>query len=224
MDYIKPYSIFENKEEPFTNFPKSEEEVIKLCDEYKIDDYIINDDLSIDVNGDVWLAHLKKYHIPINFNIVKGYFNCYDSKLITLEGAPKEVGDYFSCGSNKLTSLEYSPIYVGNHYSCDNNELYSLKGIPNKIYGHFNCEVNNLKSLEYFPTVKHDIVLDTNPIYHIVRIFIHKDNYKELLEEFNDYSIVRGNDVILNRLKAFVSDFDLTMPYLKLVSRTYNII
>ena len=145
---------------------RTEQEIKDLCYEYDIENYQIRDDGSIDVEGDVYLngqlGNLKQ--LPLTFNEVKGYFDCGDNNLTTLEGCPKKVVGYFSCSLNKLTSLEHSPKIVEegdfgcwhNHYitsieglentyitgdlyvfGCD--KLYSLKGFPKKV-GSFDCE------------------------------------------------------------------------------------
>ena len=136
--------------------------------------YTINDDISIDVKGDVTLVKIPDGRIPegIKFNIVNGDFECYginltslegcpekvsgdfdcsENKLTTLEGCPKEVGDNFYCFFNMLTSLKGCPEKVGNNFCCCNNELTSIKGSPKVISGTFDCTNNKLTSLEGAP-------------------------------------------------------------------------
>ena len=78
-----------------------------------------------------------------------GYFNCFNSNLTSLEGAPSSVGGHFNCAYNNLTSLEGAPssVYSGNFY-CSNNQLTSLEGAPSSVGGDFRCSINKLKSLE----------------------------------------------------------------------------
>ena len=94
-----------------------------ICKRYNIKNYTINDDGSIDVNGDVSLSYDGLTELPLRFNRVTGSFSCFDNKLTSLKGCPRWVGDWFSCGSNKLTSLEFSPEYVGNDFFCSDNYL-----------------------------------------------------------------------------------------------------
>jgi hypothetical protein len=108
-----------------------------ICKKYGIENYTINDDGSIDVNGDVSLSYDGLTELPLRFNRVTGSFSCFDNKLTTLKGCPRWVGDWFSCGSNKLTSLEFSPEYVGNDFFCSDNYLidnYSDTEIGGKFY------------------------------------------------------------------------------------------
>jgi hypothetical protein len=91
-------------------FLKSKEEIKKWLDNYKIKNYTINNDLTIDVNDNVNLRDKKLTNIPIKFNIVTGNFWCSNNKITSLEFAPKEVGGSFRCNMNKITTLEYSPV------------------------------------------------------------------------------------------------------------------
>ena len=97
------------------------------CNEYKITNYTINDDYSIDINGDVnlsWLLHTK---IPLKFNKVSGNFNCAWNQLTTLKGSPKMVGGHFYCQHNQLTTLDGGPEYVGGEFWCFDNKLTSTE-------------------------------------------------------------------------------------------------
>jgi len=66
-----------------------------VCEKYEIENYIINDDLSIDVDGAVDLYNKKLEYLPLKFNYVDGNFNCARNKLKTLEGSPKTISGYF---------------------------------------------------------------------------------------------------------------------------------
>ena len=77
----------------------------EICKKYKIIDYTIMDDGSIDVDGYVDLYGNGLTELPLTFNKVTGTFNCGDNKLTTLKGSPKSVGGIFNCDDNKLTSL-----------------------------------------------------------------------------------------------------------------------
>ena len=102
---------------------KNEEEIKKICKKYKIENYTINPDESIDVDGDVNLSHRKLSKIPLNFNKVSGNFWINNNNLTSLEGCPKEVGESFDCAKNQITSLKYSPIKVGTYINLYMNPL-----------------------------------------------------------------------------------------------------
>src|SRR5574344_2983561 len=117
MKHLRKYKIFE-----------SNTEIDKICRKYNIINYTINSDNSVDVDGDADFWDKKLESIPLNFNIVNGYFECGDNHLTSLKGCPVRVGDYFYCYSNKLTSLKYSPQYVENgNFYCSMNKIESLQ-------------------------------------------------------------------------------------------------
>lgn len=79
-----------------------------------IANYNINDDGSIDVDGDVKFAENMCFlKLPLQFNKVTGNFDCSGIGLTTLQGVPNRVGGTFNCSYNKLTSLEYLPTKAG---------------------------------------------------------------------------------------------------------------
>ena len=94
-----------------------------ICEKYGITNYTINDDGSIDVDGNVYLYGKRLTELPLIFNKVTGYFDCGFNLLTTLKGSPKWVGGWFNCDDNQLSSLEFSPEYVGGWFSCQYNNL-----------------------------------------------------------------------------------------------------
>jgi len=83
---------------------------------YEIKNYTINNDLTVDVDGDVYLYYKKLKQIPIKFDIIKGYFNCSNNYLTSLDFCPKEVGGNFNCSWNELISLDGCPKSVGGDF------------------------------------------------------------------------------------------------------------
>ena len=221
MKHIKPYKIFESAS---TNFPTTKEEVIQVCNRYGIGNYTINDDLSIDVGGSVYLNIQDLKYLPLRFNYVSGGFFCRENILVSLEGSPLTVGGNFGCGYNELKTLEGSPQTVNGDFNCYNNELKTLEGCPQTVGGDFRCSDNELKDLEHFPEVNGFISIKKNAVYHLVYTFIKKaDSF--MIEDFNDYEIVRNRDtVMLDRLQTFIRDNDLEMPDLEKIKEHYKII
>ncbi len=121
--------------------------ISEICKEYSIENYTINDDGSIDVNGRVDLRRGGLTELPLKFGIVNGSFYCSVNKLTTLKGCPKYVGGYFDCSNNELTSLEFCPEEVGESFNCMLNKLTSLEYSPIKINNDFNCNDNYLTTL-----------------------------------------------------------------------------
>ena len=221
MKHIKHYKIFESTS---PNFPTTREEVVEVCEKYEIENYIINDGLSIDVDGDVDLYKKKLEYLPLKFNYVGGTFNCSFNQLNILEGCPRTVvGDFF-WDYNELKTLKGSPQTVDGRFSCYRNKLETLEGSPQTVGGDFYCVYNKLKDLEYFPEVSGRIDIEENTVYLLVYTFI-KNADSFMIEDFIDYEIIRNrNTVMLDRLQTFIRDNDLEMPDLEEIKKHYKII
>jgi len=103
----------------------------------------INDDFSIDVQGDVRLDEELDGNFPeyIQFNKVSGWFSIDNNNMTSLRGCPYFVGKDFYCSNNDLSSLEYAPKQVGRNFYCDNNRkrflskyIETLSKISGAIY------------------------------------------------------------------------------------------
>ena len=173
MRYLKLFESFEN--------------IDKICKQYNIENYTINTDGTIDVNGEVGvnLDYLRLKKLPLKFNKVNGWFDCSNNELITLEGSPVEVNGSFYFNSNKLTSFEY---------------------VPKIIRGSFDCSWNNIKTFEYFPSyIKYDFYCYDTPIEVVWELF--EDWTK--IELLNDFDIFRDEEteepaIIMDRLNDFL--------------------
>jgi hypothetical protein len=130
----------------------TEIKVEKICKKYKIENWTLNPDGTVDVDGDVYLAYQGLSKLPLKFGRVTGNFWCYSNQLTSLEGCPTEIDGDFWCHSNKLTSLEGCPTEIGGSFKCSYNQLTSLEGCPTEIGGGFYCANNQLTSLEGCPT------------------------------------------------------------------------
>ena len=143
----------------------NEQEIHDICKKYNIQNYTINPDGSIDVDGNVFLYNMDLTEIPLKFNKVNGLFDISHNNITSLEGSPKYVGVYFNCYSNELTSLEGSPNYVGSYFSCSYNKLNALDGSTERVGGHFYCISNNITTLKGFPMIiNQNLYLADNPI------------------------------------------------------------
>jgi len=132
---------------------KEEKDQIDLiCKKYTIQNYLINADGSIDVDGDVEIYNKNITVSPLVFNIVTGDFAIEECELTSLEGFPRTVGGNFDCSNNKLTSLENGPKKVSGNFYCSRNNLTSLVGLPVILNHVLNCSRNNLTSLKGSPT------------------------------------------------------------------------
>ncbi len=127
-------------------------------DKYGIKNYTINSDGTIDVDGNVYLAHKGLKIIPFKFGKVTGSFNCHSNELTSLEGSPYYVGSNFNCYYNRLETLKGSPVEVGKKFDCTHNNLSSLEGMPLEIGEDFEAYANpNLKELDSVSNIEGDI-------------------------------------------------------------------
>jgi hypothetical protein len=126
-------------------------EIDIICKKYGIENYTINPDGTVDVDGNVNLNKKDLKELPLKFGTVRGYFDCGYNQLTTIEGSPKVVGGYFYCSYNQLTTLEGAPKVVGGWFNCSYNQLTTLEGAP-KVVGNFDCRNNQLTTLEGAPT------------------------------------------------------------------------
>ncbi len=126
----------------------NEQEIHDLCKEYRIKDYTINSDGSIDVNGNVNLSACEIRKIPIKFNKVNGYFSCLECDLTTLENSPRIVMNNFKCSWNDLTSLEGCPDFIYGDFDCNQNYIEDFKYFPKHVEGMIFITNNKIKSLK----------------------------------------------------------------------------
>ena len=134
-----------------SQFPTSKEEVEEILEAYYIKNYTINDDLTVDVDGNVELSKKRLKALPVKFGNVSANFYCEYNQLTSLEGAPREVGEAFWCANNQLTSLKGAPREVGGSFDCSDNQLTSLIGAPREVGLDFYCRNNNLTTLKGAP-------------------------------------------------------------------------
>jgi hypothetical protein len=141
-----------------------EREIKRICFKYKINNYFINPDGSINVDGDVDLQQMKLTKIPLKFNKVSGNFYCQNNKLSSLVGSPVSVGADFNCSINHLVSLEDGPLKVKGSYICTNNILLNLVGCAEEIGGslYVGDEVNSTYSGNIDIAVEGDVYLSNN--------------------------------------------------------------
>jgi len=170
----------------FENFNQSQ--IDDICEYYGIQNYIINSDGSIDVDGDVDLNSKKLTKMPLKFNKVSGWFDCCGNELTTLENSPNYVGDDFYCIGNELTNLIGGPKEVVGDFDMEDNELTSLDGYPKIIGG------------DFFP---HE-----NPITHwVIRLFDY--NVKIYLNYQETYNFLRKDcKIVKHLLEEVIKDYN----------------
>lgn len=136
MKIVKESISFEKSSNIYKNLNIGiRERIEKWLKTFKINNYVIREDYTIDVIDDVSIHIKGLIKLPnfIRFNRISRSFYIVDCDLITLEGCPKYVGTSFSCSNNKLISLNGCPEYVGGDFYCGNNKRQFTKDEINKI-------------------------------------------------------------------------------------------
>jgi len=106
--------------------------LINWLDKYRITNYTINEDLSVDVDDSVYFYEINLKEPPFKFNIVKDDFYCGNNQLTSTEFFPKEVYGYFYCFNNKFKNLDNFPkIIKGNIHIGLNLNLENIIGLWN---------------------------------------------------------------------------------------------
>ena len=162
-----------------------------ICREMGLKQYIINDDLTVDVNfvghfGEsvkISATMLKDGKLPIQFGKVKGRFEMSWCKATSLEGCPKWVGGDFQCTNNFLFTLEGGPEYVGGNFYCSNNKLTSLDGCPNHVGEDFYCSGNPIGSISEEMNI-------------------------DFIRAFNTFKVLKDKTINLKRLRYVMELFD----------------
>jgi len=141
---------------------------------------------------------------------VVGGFYCDNNQLTSLEGCPRSVGGNFSCSDNQLTSLEGCPRSVGLDFYCYSNRLTSLEGCPRSVGGNFWCNSNQLTSFEGPRYIEGEFYCTGNQIENVWKIISPNKKWdSSIMDLFNDYDALRGNDIVLDRFNEFLEEIGL---------------
>lgn len=123
-------------------------DIERTCLQYQIENYSINSDGSIDVDGNVDLSSRNLTILPIKFKRIMGDFHIQNNQLATLYGSPIAIGRNFNCFNNLLTNFSGGPKWVGGDLYAYNNKLSILKGSPHEVVGNYfisgNDKLSNL--------------------------------------------------------------------------------
>ena len=205
---------------------ESYSDIDSICSEYGINDYTINPDGSIDVDGSVILSSELLTIIPLKFGTVTRDFDCDRNQLTSLEGSPKKVGGYFDCHNNQLTSLVGCPEVIGGDFDCSRNELKSLVGCPEIIGDNFYCRENQITDFKGVPEFFEGLFYcEGNPIEEIYRLFIKEDKHitdfsllygldslSKCIKWINEFDVIQGNRVIMDRLEEVFYQLGMEIP------------
>jgi hypothetical protein len=135
------------------------------CDKLNIQNYTINDDGTVDVNGDlnIYLVQDKvkkgeKHDILINFNKINGsvdinlqWRKAGRAGQGQLPFTFNEVTGSFHSTHNMLETLIGCPKKVGGCFDVRTNRLHTLEGAPETVGGYFCASGNSLDDLKGSP-------------------------------------------------------------------------
>jgi len=107
--------------------------------QYGIKNYYINDDLTVDVDGDLHISSLAQCGPDIKFGTINGNFDCSRLGLKSLRNCPKVVKGDYKISHNRLTSLEGIAEYIGGDLWIQNNYLNELNFYNSNIIGEIYC-------------------------------------------------------------------------------------
>ena len=130
---------------------KNKDDIKAWLEQYDIEKYTINEDMTVDVDQDIILTNRNITNIMVQFGKINGFFLCNKTGLLSLIGCAHTILGDFDCSDNLLRSLIGGPKYVGRNFNCSDTYLKSLEGCPIIINGNFYCEQNQLITLEYSP-------------------------------------------------------------------------
>ena len=80
---------------------------------------------------------------------IRKNFNCSETPITSLKGAPEIVERHFNCCYNEeLISLKGAPKNVGRDFICNNTLIHSIDGISDEIKGNFDCRWTDITKIQ----------------------------------------------------------------------------
>ena len=153
-------SLYESLFDIDDNIENVDESIKKSISKFILNNYDLNGDINIsdspNNNGKYVVDCDGGVHINIAggknksltngmfvWGVIKGCFDCNDSQIISLEGAPEKTEDYFDCSyCFHLKTLKGAPKKVGERFICSGSKkqfteedvMKSVDVNRNKIY------------------------------------------------------------------------------------------
>jgi hypothetical protein len=146
-------------------------------------DYVINNNRTIDVTGDVVFPEFASFlsELPLRFNKVSGNFDCSAlENLTSLKGGPLKIDGAFNCAFTKITSLEYAP-ESADVLIFDNN-------IKSLSTGDRNCHFNKV----------HMLMTNSSAVKSLPHEIINNKEYFPLILKYQNYFGVWNHDGAFN--------------------------
>ncbi len=155
-------------------------------EDMEIANYTINEDLTVNVNGDVHLNNSDLKILPVQFNRVDGHFYINDNPLKSSYGVPQTVTGSFDISFCGLSTVDW--FITCQSLNLCGNQLSHFKNIHKFI----NCESatisgNSVKSgILYWlliPNIKHLYITGKGYVNDIMKKHIVTKNILDCQEE-----------------------------------------
>lgn len=132
------------------------DKIESICNELGIDNYVINNDNSVDVAGTVDISEKELVNIPIKFGVVTGNFICSNNKLTSLKNIPNRC-DNILCDNNCLEYLDLTDICCNMIWH--DIEIYNKLSFAFDLKDNVKIQVmelneNNFKQIKRINTIK----------------------------------------------------------------------
>jgi hypothetical protein len=174
MNRFNNYQEFLNEEIDPLKFLTQEQ--VDWCDKHIKGEWSVDSKGEVTVSKNLFFKDKSFDRFPVQFAPVKGDFSCSGcDNLVSLEGAPREVGGYFDCDyCENLTSLEGAPERVEGNFFCSYcPNLASLKGAPEIVGGGFICDY-----CPKLPKWEKDLIDEKRRTWEEVWKMLHKETYR----------------------------------------------
>lgn len=153
----------------------SKEDIASWLDERMVTDYHINDDLTVDVNGNVCLdSCIIPYltYIPFQFNHVKGNFSCSNTPLLRLKGSPIIVDGNCYLNFTAISSLENAPLLVGAIFDLSHTLINTLDNYHTQVgesfvTSHWSSQ-KEINSFRQFYDANNKLLLDSTQVQSLL--------------------------------------------------------
>lgn len=107
--------------QPTVAYSGHQEKIANWLKSNGVTNFTINDDNSVDVDGDLILDGLRYRKLPVNFKSVTGTVSLAGAMLTTLEGLPDEINGDFNASAMNLDTTNGFPMKV--HGDCHLSKL-----------------------------------------------------------------------------------------------------
>lgn len=113
---------------------------VAWCNDSIEEAWWVNSDGEVETSENLTIKNTEIEKFEVQFADVKGDFRCEGTKIQSLVGAPRKVGGVFSCARDHfLISLQGAPTEVGSFdcHACGN--IKSLAHSPTKVKDLYDC-------------------------------------------------------------------------------------